>query len=237
MSAHDVHTGPAPVGSTAAIGQHIGTWAQWGRRRRRLVACTVANRIALAAWFLVAMTFEQVRIPLLVIAMPVSLGLDFWLRKRLQHAEEAEGALKIDEPSVAAADELELYERLEASGSKRRATMLAGVEVLSGTPVARRFTLPTRELLAVHSVSEAIELIGVAIVALTAPAPAGIAIGAVMWLLGGRAGTATAKIAFGQRLYRSPVDDETRERWLDREDRLIIAGYVAVLLIALLRLI
>ena len=185
----------------------------------------------------IAMAFEQVRIPLLVVAMPVSLGLDFWLRRRLQHVEEAEGALKLDEPSVAAADELELYERLEGAGSERRATMLAGVEVLSGTPVARRFALPTRELLAVHSVSEAIELVGVAIVVLTAPAPGGIAIGAVMWLLGGRTGTATAKIAFGQRLYRSPVDDETRGRWLDREERLIIAGYVTVLLIALLRLI
>ncbi len=49
-------------------------------------------------------------------------------------------------------------------------------------------------------------------------------------------GTATVKMAFGQRVYRSPVDDETRARWLDREDRLMIAAYLTVLLIALLKL-
>ena len=37
-------------------------------------------------------------------------------------------------------------------------------------------------------------------------------------------------------LYRSAVDDDARERWLDRENRLIVSGYVAVLLVALLRL-
>lgn len=137
---------------------------------------------------------------------------------------------------MAAADELELLERLEGAGSERRTTMLAGAEILSGTSVARRYSLPTREMLVVHSVSEAIELMGVMIVVLTAPAPAGIAIGAVMWLLGGRAGTATAKSLLGQRLYRSAVDDETRGRWLDREGYVIIAGYLTVLLIALVRL-
>ncbi len=236
MSTQDFDSSAARVGSAAAIGQHRGTWAQWGARRRRLVALTVANRLALAAWFVVAMAFEQVRIPLLVIAMPVSLGLDFWLRSRLEDAEEAEGAFDVDEPSVPAADEVELYERLEGAASERRATVLAGAEVLAGTPVARRFAVPTRELLVVHSASEAIELVGVMIVVLTAPAPAGIAIGGVLWLLGGRTGTATAKIAFGQRLYRSPVEDETRGRWLGREHRLIGAGYVIMLLIALLRL-
>ena len=43
----------------------------------------------------------------------------------------------------------------------------------SGTPVARRYAFPSRELLVVHSGSEAIELLGVMIVVLTAPAPAG----------------------------------------------------------------
>ncbi len=109
-------------------------------------------------------------------------------------------------------------------------------EVLAGTPVARRYALPSRELLVVHSLSEAVELIGIAIVVLTAPAPAGMAIGVVLWLLGGRAGTATAKMLLGQRLYRSPVDDQTRERWLNREERLTVAGYVILALIALLRL-
>lgn len=236
MPARDFDTNAVPAGSAAAIGQHRGTWAQWGRHRRRLVALTVANRVALAAWFVVAIAVEQIRVPLLAIAMPASLGLDFWLRRRLQDAEEAEGAFEVDEPNVAAADELELLERLEGAGSKRRTTMLAGVEILSGTSVARRYALPTREMLVVHSASEAIELVGVMIVVLTAPAPAGIAIGAVMWLLGGRAGTATAKSLLGQRLYRSAVDDETRGRWLDREGYVIIGGYLTVLLIALLRL-
>ncbi len=226
----------APVASAAAVGQHRATWTQWGRRRRRLVALTVANRVALAAWFVVAIAFAEVRVPLLAIAMPASLGLDFWLRRRLQGAEEAEGAFEVDEPGVAAADELKLLRRLEGAGGERRAALLAGAEVLSGTPVARRYAFPTRELLVVHTVSEAIELVGVMIVALTAPAPTGIAIGAVMWLLGGRAGTATAKLLLGQRLYRSALDDEARERWLDREGHVIIAGYLTVLLIALLRL-
>jgi hypothetical protein len=236
MSARDFDTSTTPAATAAVIGQRRGTWAQWGRHRRRLVALTVANRVALAGWFVVAIAFEEVRIPLLAIAMPASLGLDFWLRRRLQEAEEAEGAFDVDESSVAATDELELLERLEGAGGARRAAMLAGAEVLSGTPVARRYAFPTRELLVVHSVSEAIELLGVMIVVLTAPAPAGIALGAVMWLLGGRAGTATAKLAFGQRLYRSAVDDATRERWLGREGRMIVGGYLTVLLIVLLRL-
>lgn len=169
--------------------------------------------------------------------MPASLGLDFWLRRRPQDDEEAEAAFEVDEPNVAAADELELLERLEGAGGERRATMLAGAEMVSGTPIARRYAVPTREMLVVHSVSEAIELVGVMIVVLTAPAPAGIAIGAVMWLLGGRAGTATAKSLLGQRRTRSALDDETRGRWLDREGYVIIAGYLTGLLIALLRLI
>jgi hypothetical protein len=236
MPARHVDSSAAPVGSAAAIGQHRGTWAQWGRLRRRLVVLTVTNRFAMAGWFVAAIAFEPVRVPLLALAV-ASVGVDFWLRWRLHHAEVAEGAFEVDETDVVAADELELSERLDEAGSERRATMIAGAEVLAGTPVARRYALPSRELLVVHSLSETIELIGIAIVILTAPAPAGMAIGIVLWLLGGRAGTATAKMLFGQRLYRSPVDDQTRERWLNREERLTIAGYVILVVIALLSLI
>lgn len=236
MAARDVDDSAATYASAAAIGQRLGTWTQWGRRRRRLVALTVANRLALVGWFIAALAFEQARLPLLAVAVPASVGLDCWLRRRLQAAEEAEGAFDEDGTGIVTADELELHERLQGARSDRHATLIAGMEVLTGTPLARRYALPTRELLMVRSVSEAIELIGVAIVALTAPAPVGMAVGIVLWVLGGRTGVATAKMLFGQHLYRSPVDDDARERWLDREDRLIMAACVIVLLIALLRL-
>lgn len=49
--------------------------------------------------------------------------------------------------------------------------------------------------------------------------------------------TTTAKMLLGQRLYRTPVDDRTRERWLRREHGLTMTTYGVLLLIALVRLI
>ena len=237
MAAPEVDTTAATYASAAAISQRHSTGAPRGHRERRLVALTVANRVALAAWFVLAIAFEPVRLPLYAIAVPVSLCLDFWLRKRLQDAEESDGARDVDDAHVVTADEQALHARLEGARSERRASMRAGAEVLAGTAVAHRHALPTRELLRVHSGSEAIELVGVAVVVLAAPAPIGMAVGAVLWLLGGRAGTTTAKLLLGPRLYRTPVDDRTRERWLDAEHRLTVTAYVAVLLVALVRLI
>ena len=236
MAAPDVDTTAPTYASAVAISQRRGAGAPRGHRHRRLVALTLANRLALAAWFVVAIAFEPVRLPLLAIAVPASLCLDFWLRKRLQDTEETDGAGDVDDVHVAAADEQALHAHLEGARSERRATVRAGAEVLAGTAVAHRHALPTRELLRAHSASEAVELVGVAVVALTAPAPVGMAVGVVLWLLGGRAGMTTAKLRLGQRLYRTPVDDRTRERWLDREHRLTMAAYVVVLLVALARL-
>jgi hypothetical protein len=225
------------LGSAAALGRHRGTWDAWSHRRRRLVAAAIANRLAMATCIALAVMLERFPIAWLVLAVATSLGLDIWLRRRLGDAEGAEGASRADEPSVPTPDELELLERLEQAGGERRATMVAAAEVLTGSPVARRHALPTRELLVVRSGAEAIELAGVMLVVLTAPAPAGVAVGAGLWLLGGRAGTASAKMVLGQRLYRTPVDDEARARWLNVEDRLIIGGYLAVLVVGLIRLI
>jgi hypothetical protein len=198
---------------------------------------TIANRLALAAGIVFAIALTEVPVAVLIIGATSSVGLDVWLRRRLEDAEDAEGAWVADVDGVVPHDERDVLERLEEAGSERRASVVAAVEVLTGTPVAHRHALPSRELLTVHSASEAIELLGVLLVVVAAPAPAGIAAGAVLWLLGGRAGTASAKMMLGQRLYRTPVADQARERWLAREGRLIVVGYGVVVLAGLLRLI
>jgi hypothetical protein len=237
MPATDSDPTAAQLRSAAAIARHRGTWPQWGPRRRRLVVATIANRVALAAGIVVAIALRQVPVAVLIIGATSSVALDIWLRRRLDDAEDAEGASVSDMDGVVPHDERDVLERLEEAGSERRASVVAAVEVLTGTPVAHRYALPSRELLIVHSVSEAIELLGVLLVVVAAPAPAGIAAGAVLWLLGGRAGTASAKMMLGQRLYRTPVADQARERWLAREGRLIVVGYGVVVLAGLLRLI
>ncbi len=237
MPATDSDPTAAQLRSAAAIGRHRGTWPQWGARRRRLVVATIANRLALAAGIVIAIALSEVPVALLIIGATSSVALDVWLRRRLDDAENAEGASVADVDGVVPDDERDVLERLAGTGSERRASLVAAVEVLTGSLVAHRYALPSHELLIVHSVSQAIEFLGVLLVVVAAPAPAGIAAGAILWLLGGRAGTASAKMVLGQRLYRTPVADHARERWLAREGRLVVVGYGVVVLVGLLRLI
>lgn len=219
--------------SAAAIARNQGTWTQWGPRRRRLVALIVGNWVALGGVLAVGAAFEDVRV---LLSAVVFLAIDFWLAMRLHDLEQAERAIDADDTAVLLPDEEELLEEVEAAGSERQGDLLLALEVLAGHPVARRYQYPTRELLLVRSVAEVIELIGIAIVIAAAPdGTAAMAIGAVLWVLGGSSGAGVTRMVLGQRLYGSPVDDDTRERWLEREDRLTTAALLILVAIAIIK--
>jgi len=234
MKAHDDDMTAATRASAAAIGRRHGTWTQWGRRRRRLVALIVANWVALGGVVAAGVALDELLV--LVIGLAATLALDFWLDGRLHDAEDAEGAFDAEDTALLTPDEQKLYdevEELEAAGRDREADLLLVTEVLAGNPVARRYEYPTRELLLVRSFAEVLELIGMAVVVATWPEPAGVATGGVVWVLGGRSGASVTRTVLGQRLYRSPVDDATRERWLKLEDRLTIAALVILAVVAI----
>lgn len=217
--------------------RQMGTWATWGRRRRRLVVLLVTGWAALGVLAVIAILRWDARVLPLCAAM---LALGGWTSGRLRQVEYADGALDgIDDEQLAddeqPDDERELLTELDASGSERGADFVLVGRWLSGDPVLRRYEYPTRELLVLRTAVETIEMLGLAIIVLTAPAVAGIAIGFVLVLLGGRAGAAVGRSALGDRLYRTPVDDQTRKRWLSREQTVIIVVGAIVLAVAAVR--
>ncbi len=212
--------------------RRMGTWATWGRARRALVALRVGVWLVLGALAVIAIGQQDPRILLPAVAL---LGLDWWASGRLHRAEHADGALVGIDDEQLTADERELIDELDSSGGDRAADLVIAGRWMSGDPVLRRYEYPTRELLLLRSASEAIEVLGLAIVVLTAPAIAGVAIGFALVLLGGRAGTSIGRSALGDRLYRTPVDDRTRARWASREQRAIVVVAVAVLAVGALR--
>ncbi len=86
-----------------------------------------------------------------------------------------------------------------------------------------------------RSFAEAVELAGVALAVLSAPAVAPVATAGPLWFLGGRSGASVVRAALGRRLYRTPVDDVTRERWLQRERTAVVVFSIAALLAAAIR--
>lgn len=162
------------------------------------------------------------------------LPLDWWIADRLREHEYAEGAFAAVDDAPTTPEEQELLDELDASGGDREANLLIVAEWLAGDEVLRRYEYPTRELLVVRSSFEAVEVLGLAIVVLLAPAVVPVAVGSLLWLLGGRAGARVAR-AVSVRLHRTPIDDETRERWLRREHRAIVAVAVPVVAVAVIR--
>jgi len=224
VTAHDDELNAATRASAAGIGSRKGTWTQWGPRRRRLVVQIVATWFALGAVAAVAIALDDLIV--LLVGASAALGAKIWLGTRLDDAEDAEDALGADESTELLPDEEELYDELEEADAKseRWGTALGVMKVLGEDPVAMRYVYPTRELLVVRSVAEAFEWIGIAIVLVSAPdAKIGIAIGFMLMVLGGGSGAGVTRAALGQRLYRSPVDDGMRERWLKVEKRLTTA--------------
>lgn len=224
MSPRDPELNAATRDSAAAIGGPKGTWTQWGPRRRRLVAQVVATWFALGAVIAVAIALDDLIV--LLVGASAALGAKIWLGARLDDAEQAEGAFGADESTELLPDEEELYDELEEADarSELRGTALGVLKVLGEDPVAMRYVYPTRELLVVRSVAEAIEWIGIAIIVVSAPdAKIGMAVGFMLMVLGGRSGAGVTRAALGQRLYRSPVGDDMRERWLKVEERLTTA--------------
>lgn len=207
----------------------MGSWASWGRERRALVVLRIATWLGLGTLAAIAIVLEDERVLLPALAL---LPLDWWVSGRLSEAEYAEGTLAdIDDTELTAA-ERELLGELDASGGDRAANLLIVRKWLEGDDVLRRYEYPTRELLALRSASEAIELLGAAIILLTTPAVAGVVIGLLLLLLGGRTGAGLARAVLGDRLYRTPVGDEVRTRWLKRESRLVVGAAVLLLAVA-----
>lgn len=221
----------APPSEMTAL-PRMGSWSSWPPGRRRLVVVTVVNWIAGCALGVIGLVLNDWRIVALVFVL---VAFDWLVASRRLDAEYSEQALAGIDEAPTTPEEQELLDELDSTGSDREADLLIVREWLAGNEVLRRYEYPTRELLKVRSLSEAVEVLGLAIVALTAPAVAPTAVGAVLWLLGGRAGASVARAALGERLYRTPVDDETRECWLRREHRAIAAVAVPVVAIAVLR--
>ena len=230
----DVNAGAAQLASAAAIGRRRGTWGSWGPRRRRLTAVIVGNWLATGTAIALMFVLDDLRVLLVAVGL---FAVDHVLGRRLHQAERAEGAFETSDDKVVTPAEQDLLDRVQLAHDDRDVDLLVAGEWLAGDSVLERYEYPTRELLVVRSVSEAIELAGVAVVALTAPDVGGVAVGAALWILGGRSGAGAARSALGQRLYRTPVDDETRERWLAREHRVSVAVLGIALLVAVIRLI
>jgi hypothetical protein len=228
------HASASTLESAAAIGQHRGSWGTWGPDRRRLVALTVVNWLAVGAVMAVMFLLDDLR---LVIVAAGLLAVDVVLGRRLHDAEEREGAFDTSDAKPVTDDEGQLLERMQLAGSDRDADLFVAGEWLGGNPVLKRYEYPTRELLVLRCVWEAIEVIGVMIVAATAPDPVGLALGAALWVLGGRSGASVMRGVLGQRLYRTAVDDTTRERWLAREHRLSVVAIGLALVVAILRVV
>lgn len=207
----------------------MGSWATWGRARRALVVLSISNWLVVAALAALAILFEDGRLLLPVVML---LPLDWWLSDRLEQAERAEGAAAEIEAAPITADEQELLDELDTSGSDRAADLVIVRRLLEDDAVLRRHRYPTRELLAVRSASEAVELLGAAIILLAHPALPGVLIGFVLLLLGGRLGARLARAALGRRLYRTPVGDDVRARWLSREERVVVTVSVLLLIVA-----
>ncbi|HWC25300.1 MAG TPA: hypothetical protein VG474_01840 [Solirubrobacteraceae bacterium] len=212
--------------------RRAGSWSTWSVARRRLVVLTVGNWLAGAVLAAIGIVLGDARV--VALGFPL-LAVDWWLSGKLREAEYAEGALVdiIDAPPTR--EERELLDRLDAAGSDRDATKLLARRWLAGDTALRRYEYPTRELLVLRSVCEAVEVTGLSIVMLAAPNVAAVALGGMLWLLGGRAGTSVAKAALGERLYHTPIDDATRERWLRLEGWVITVVAVPVVALALIR--
>lgn len=219
--------------AAATAVRRAGSWSSWGRERRRLVVLTVVNWIAAGVLAAIGILLGDARIVLLGVPL---LVVDWWISSKLIDAEHADGALADIADAPTTPEEQELLDDLDAAGGSREADLLLVRRWLAGDEVLKRYRYPTRELLAARSCSEAVEVLGLAIVALTAPAVVPVAIGGLLWLLGGRAGANVARAVLGDRLYRTPIDDAGRERWLLIEQRLIVAVGVPVVALAVLRL-
>lgn len=230
----DVNAGAGQLASAAAIGQRRGTWTTWGPRRRRLTALIVANWLATGTTIGLMFVLDDLRVLLAAVAL---VAVDHLLGRRLHEVERAEGAFETPGDKVITPVEQDLLDRTQAADDDRDADLLVAREWLDGDPVLERYEYPTRELLVARTAFEAVELIGVAVVAATAPDVGGLAVGAALWILGGRSGAGVARSALGQRLYRTPVDDGTRRRWLAREHRVSVAVLGMAALVAFIRLI
>lgn len=207
-----------------------GSWASWGRQRRRFVALTVIAWVAVAVVVAVAMALNEVAVLLALLPL---LAWEWWIQDRLQAAEGAERTWAYDPPETP--DERALLDELDGTRSEREADLVIAREMLAGSAVVRRYEYPTRELLVVRSVAEAVQILGLTLVILTAPAVPGVALGGLLWFLGGRSGAGVAESVLGRRLQRTAVDDEARARWIGRERKLVRLVALVVLVLAAIR--
>ena len=220
--------------AAAGVNHRGGTWATWGRPRRRLVALTAATWLAVGVATTLLFVLDDLRVLVVVVAL---LAVDIWLGRRLRAVETAGRAAATSDDGVVTPEEQWLIDRIAVSKDDRDADLFVLGELLDGNPVLRRYEYPTRELLVLRSGWELVELTGIMLVATTAPAAAGLALGGTLWVLGGRSGARVTRRILGQRLYRTPVDDRTRERWLALEHRLTTSVVALALLIAIARIV
>ncbi len=220
--------------STATPMRHVGSWSSWSHGRRRLVIAAVTNWLVAGVIAATAILVGDARI--LLLGIPI-LAFDWWASSKLLEAQYAEGALADIERVPPTPEEQELLDELDTTEGDRAANLVLVRRWLAGDTALRRYEYPTRELLQVRSISEAIEVLGLALVLLTAPEVVPVAIGGLLWLLGGRWGVSVARATLAERLYRTPVDDATRERWLDRERKVVVSVAVIVLALAAIRFI
>ncbi len=79
--------------------------------------------------------------------------------------------------------------------------------------------------------SEAAELLGLGLFFLGFQSVWLAASGGVLWLIGGDRGARVTRGLLDQRLHRTPVSDDARERWFRIEDRALGAFYPLALLV------
>lgn len=220
---------PSREGSATSAPERASGWRTWTSRRRALASLTVGLWAATAVCAAVGVMLEDRWV--LALALPL-LALEWWVSDRWMDAELAEGALDGVVP-----DSPEMLELRHELGelSEREQSMLLADKMLDDDEAVMALRYPSRESLVLRQASEAVELLGLALVVLGWPVVWLAGLGVFLWIAGGRSGELVIRSLLDRRLYRTPISSEDRGRRMRLEERAVPAICAVLLVVVIVR--